>query len=115
MVIQSIHDWHRSFTCASVSHFWSLPTSLIILRMELTEAFNGGAHGNIHGLLGGTWSPEADEYAAVTPYIVIPFVHHAYVRGKRAPTAVTIVQVSLMLCRYDVCLRTCIVLRGDEG
>ncbi|CAM9529630.1 unnamed protein product [Ectocarpus sp. 12 AP-2014] len=50
--------------------------------MELTEAFNGGAHGNIHGLLGGTWSPEADEYAAVTPYIVIPFVHHAYIAQK---------------------------------
>ncbi|CAB1107836.1 unnamed protein product [Ectocarpus sp. CCAP 1310/34] len=52
------------------------------VRMKLTEAFNGGAHGNIHGLLGGTWSPEADEYAAVTPYIVIPFVHHAYIAQK---------------------------------
>lgn len=47
--------------------------------MALTEAFNGGAHGNIHGLLGGTWSPEADVYAAQTPYLVIPFVHHTYV------------------------------------
>lgn len=48
--------------------------------MSLTEAFNGGAHGNIHGLLGGTWSPEADAYASETPYHVIPFIHHAYVR-----------------------------------
>ena len=47
--------------------------------MALTEAFNGGAHGNIHGLLGGTWSPEADVFASQTPYIVIPFVHHTYV------------------------------------
>eukprot|EP00752_Nemacystus_decipiens_P001330 g1320.t1 len=50
--------------------------------MALTEAFNGGAHGNIHGLLGGTWSPEADVYAAETPYIVIPFVHHTYISQK---------------------------------
>lgn len=47
--------------------------------MQLTEAFNGGAHGNVHGILGGTWSPEADKYASATPNIVIPFVHHAYV------------------------------------
>ena len=48
--------------------------------MQQTESFNGGAHGNIHGLLGGTWSAEADEYAAKTPDIVLPFVHHVYVR-----------------------------------
>eukprot|EP00903_Cladosiphon_okamuranus_P007186 g6978.t1 len=55
--------------------------------MELTEAFNGGAHGNIHGLLGGTWSPEADVYASQTPYIVIPFVHHTYISQKIIATA----------------------------
>ena len=47
--------------------------------MELIESFNGGAHGNIHGVLGGTWSPESYEYAAKTPDIVLPFVHQLYV------------------------------------
>lgn len=47
--------------------------------MELTEAFNGGAHGNIHGILGGTWSPEAEGFASATPAIVLPFIHHVYV------------------------------------
>ncbi len=47
--------------------------------MQLTEAFNGGAHGNIHGVVGGTWSAEAEAFAAVTPDIVLPFIHHVYV------------------------------------
>lgn len=72
--------------------------------MTLAEAFNGGAHGNIHGLLGGTWSPEADEYAAVTPYIVIPFVHHAYVRGTKRDCGRGCISSS-MLCR-KMCVYT---------
>ncbi len=47
--------------------------------MELTEAFNGGAHGNIHGIVGGTWSDAAEAFATVTPDIVLPFIHHVYV------------------------------------
>ncbi|CAN0149608.1 unnamed protein product, partial [Hapterophycus canaliculatus] len=34
--------------------------------MALTQSFNAGAHGEIHELLGGTWSLQASAYAEET-------------------------------------------------
>eukprot|EP00752_Nemacystus_decipiens_P013022 g11520.t1 len=45
--------------------------------MALTVAFNDGAHGEIHELLGGSWSRNATDYADRTNTIVQPFVHKA--------------------------------------
>lgn len=62
--------------------------------MSLTEAFSLGGHGDIHMLLGGSWSPEATAYAERADSIVEPFVRKATVsprceyappRGEREP------------------------------
>lgn len=42
-------------------------------------SFNDGAHGEIHELLGGSWSRNATVYADRTNPIVQPFVHQAVV------------------------------------
>lgn len=47
--------------------------------MLLTVELNAGAHGNIHELLGGSWSRESVEYANNTSPIVLPFVHDGVV------------------------------------
>lgn len=47
--------------------------------MQQTQFYSGEWHGNIHGVLGGTWSAKAHEYAEVTPNIVQPFVQPIYV------------------------------------
>lgn len=48
-------------------------------RMALTVSFNDGAHGEIHELLGGSWSRNVTAYADRTDAIVQPFVHKAVV------------------------------------
>lgn len=50
-----------------------------ICRMALTVSFNVGAHGEIHELLGGSWSRNVTAYADRTDAIVQPFVHQAVV------------------------------------
>eukprot|EP00903_Cladosiphon_okamuranus_P013119 g12236.t1 len=45
--------------------------------MALTVSFNDGAHGEIHELLGGSWSRNVTAYAERTDAIVQPFVHIA--------------------------------------
>ena len=62
--------------------------------MALTVAFNDGAHGEIHELLGGSWSRNATAYADKTDTIVQPFVHKA------------VVSLHLSLCRQTLLLAT---------
>ena len=88
-----------------------LTVSYIVCRMELTVSFNEDAHGEIHELLGGSWSRGVTAYADRTNSIVQPFVHKAVVRLRRFPVGLSLLQPLLLLldaiavavlCPYNV-------------
>lgn len=51
----------------------------LFCRMALTEAFNHQGHGNVHLLIGGSWSPDATAYVNSVDPIVEPFANVAKV------------------------------------
>ena len=54
-------------------------------RMDLTRSMNGGGHGHIHELMGGTWSTQWQGFKERTTERVFPFKHELVVRPKQEP------------------------------
>ena len=85
----------------------------LFCRMGLTEYFNNGGHGDIHPLLGGSWSPESTAYANRTNAIVQPFVHEAKVSLRyRGVVVLLAVVVSVLLW---LLLLVVVVVGGVSG